>query len=90
MGQVEQAYTKRTRNFKPKKKKMVPNGAGVAQARLGIGDQARTLMERRRRWKETIGAVFDKDMTRIPTESIFGNLEALERIEEEGGVVEDA
>ena len=47
-------------------------------------------MERRRRWKETIGAVFDKDMTRIPTESIFSNLEALERIEEEGGVVEDA
>ncbi|RPB25255.1 hypothetical protein L211DRAFT_848121 [Terfezia boudieri ATCC MYA-4762] len=88
--QVEQAYTKRTRNFKPKKKKVVPNGAGVAQARLGIGDQARTLMERRKRWKETIAPVFDKDMTRIPSESIFNDLEELERIEEMGGVDEEA
>ncbi|KAF8417236.1 histone acetyltransferases subunit 3-domain-containing protein [Tirmania nivea] len=88
--QVEQAYTKRTRNFKPKKKKVVPNGAGVAQARLGIGDQARTLMERRKRWKETIAPVFDKDMTRIPSESIFNNLEELERIEEMGGPEEEA
>jgi len=87
---VEQAYTKRTRNFKPKKKKVVPNGAGVAQARLGIGDQARTLMERRKRWKETIAPVFDKDMTRIPSESIFNNLEELERVEEMGGADEEA
>lgn len=67
----------------------MPNGAGVAQARLGIGDQARTLMERRKRWKETIAPVFDKDMTRIPSESIFNNLEVLERIEEMGGADEE-
>ncbi|KAF8474262.1 histone acetyltransferases subunit 3-domain-containing protein [Kalaharituber pfeilii] len=88
--QVEQAYTKRTRNFKPKKKKVVPNGAGVAQARMGIGDQARMIMERRKRWKEIIGAVFEEDMTRIPKESIFNNLEELERIEEEGCPEEEA
>ena len=85
---MEQAYTKRTRNFKPKKKKAVPNGAGVAQARLGIGDQARMLMERRKRWKETIGAVFEDNMTKIPNDSIFNNLEELERIEELGDAEE--
>lgn len=68
----------------------MPNGAGIAQSKMGIGDQARVLMERRKRWKETIGAVFDKDMTRIPAESIFNNLEELERIEEMGGLEEDA
>lgn len=47
-------------------------------------------MERRKRWKETIGAVFDKDMTKIPTDSIFNNLEDLERIEEMGGAEEEA
>lgn len=57
---------------------------------MGIGDQAKTLMERRKRWKEIIGAVFEDDMTRIPNESIFKSLEELERIEEEGGVEEEA
>ena len=47
-------------------------------------------MERRKRWKETIAPVFDKDMTRIPSESIFNNLEELERIEEMGGAEEEA
>jgi transcriptional adapter 3 len=87
--QVEQAFAKRSRNMKAtKKKKPVANGVGVAQARVGIGEQARTLMERRRRWNETIGPVFDKDLTRLPERSIFENLtELVER--EKVGTVDD-
>ncbi|KAA8910790.1 histone acetyltransferases subunit 3-domain-containing protein [Sphaerosporella brunnea] len=76
--QVEQAFAKRSRNMKAsKKKKSVPNGVGVARAHVGIGEQARLLMERRRRWVDTIGPVFDKDMGMLPEGSIFGDLEEL-------------
>lgn len=43
-------------------------GSGVAgMARPGIGDVTRTLMERRRRWIDSIGAVFDDEsLNRVP------------------------
>jgi len=76
--QVEQAFAKRSRNMKAsKKKKSAPNGVGVAQARVGIGEQARMLMERRKRWTDTIGPVFDKDITALPKGSIFEGMEEL-------------
>ncbi|EFX05304.1 transcriptional regulator [Grosmannia clavigera kw1407] len=41
------------------------NGAGTA--RPGIGDMTRLLMERRRRWMESIGTVFDDErLRRVP------------------------
>jgi transcriptional adapter 3 len=60
-----------------KKKKSVPNGVGVARAHVGIGEQARLLMERRKRWVDTIGPVFDKDLGVLPEGTIFGDLQEL-------------
>jgi transcriptional adapter 3 len=43
---------------------------GVAVARPGIGDLTRTLMERRRRWIESIGTVFDDEgLVKVPRAS---------------------
>jgi len=90
LRQVEQAYSKRTRNMKAtKKKKVVPNGVGVAQARVGIGEAARTLMERRKKWMDSIGPVFEEGLTRLPKSSIFGGLEGLVEKEKEGVAEED-
>ena len=72
-----------------KKKKNVPNGVGVARAHVGIGEQARMLMERRKRWIETIGPVFDKDLTVLPADSIFDNLGELMEHEKAGGAEEE-
>ena len=71
-----------------KKKNMAPNGSnavggvGVARAHVSIGEQARMLMERRKRWIETIGPVFDRDLlTALPPSgsagSIFNDLDEL-------------
>ncbi|KAF8243490.1 hypothetical protein K440DRAFT_664040 [Wilcoxina mikolae CBS 423.85] len=88
--QVEQAFAKRSRNMKAsKKKKNVPNGVGVARAHVGIGEQARMLMERRKRWVETIGPVFDKDLTVLPEGTIFGDLDELMESEKAGAAEEE-
>ena len=69
--QVQGAYLKRTRTMGKSKKNKRP-GAGVAaaaaaaggaagMARPGIGDVTRTLMERRKRWIDNIGTVFDDE-----------------------------
>lgn len=68
-GQVQQAYLKRTRTL-GKTKKGGPGGSkskpglalgfGINRAR-DIGDNARMLMDRRKRWQNCIGPVF-KDM----------------------------
>ncbi|KAF3913889.1 hypothetical protein ABW21_db0204220 [Orbilia brochopaga] len=92
--QVDQAYLKRTRGMKAKKKKSFgsQHAAGAAQtARPGIGDMAKTLMERRRKWKDTVGPVFDPDVTRIPTKTIFDEdiMRGLEAKEAAGENTED-
>ena len=82
-GQVNAAYLKRTRTMGKSKKGKRPGGAGggagggaaaaaaaaaaAGTARPGIGDLTRTLMERRKRWMESIGTVFDDEkMQRVP------------------------
>ncbi|KAK6522758.1 Transcriptional regulator [Arthrobotrys megalospora] len=92
--QVDQAYLKRTRGMKAKKKKPfgAHHNANAAQtARPGIGDMAKTLMERRRKWKDTVGPVFDKDVTRIPDKTIFDEdiMKGLEAKEATGESMED-
>jgi len=72
-----------------KKKKSVPNGVGVARAHVGIGEQARMLMERRKRWVETIGPVFDKDLTVLPEGTIFSDLDELMEREKAGAAEEE-
>ncbi|KAH8813294.1 histone acetyltransferases subunit 3-domain-containing protein, partial [Xylogone sp. PMI_703] len=68
-SQVQTAYLKRTRTLGKSKKTKRPGGAGggshfvntAGMARPGIGDMTKTLMERRRRWIDSIGTVFDND-----------------------------
>ncbi|RMZ89962.1 hypothetical protein DV736_g2793, partial [Chaetothyriales sp. CBS 134916] len=75
-SQVQQAYLKRTRTMGKSKKggpaahKPRPGshvatavGAGFGVAKRDIGDSARMLMDRRKRWASCIGPVF-KDMKR--------------------------
>ncbi|KAK3336683.1 histone acetyltransferases subunit 3-domain-containing protein [Cercophora scortea] len=79
-SQVQAAYLKRTRTMGKKPKKARPGAAGAAaagagagaagtagMARPGIGDLTKTLMERRRRWIDNIGTVFDDEgLARVP------------------------
>ena len=69
-SQVQGAYLKRTRTMGKSKKAKRPGGAGggshaanaaAGMARPGIGDVTKTLMERRRRWIDSIGTVFDDE-----------------------------
>ncbi|KAL2868838.1 histone acetyltransferase NGG1 [Aspergillus lucknowensis] len=84
-SQVQQAYLKRTRTLGKSKKgsqvKHRPGGAGGGShvvsaagiSRPAIGDVARTLMDRRKRWRDCIGPVFKDCKTTVPGngESIF-------------------
>lgn len=86
-SQVQTAYLKRTRTLGKSKKNKRPGGAGggshfvggpggTGMARPGIGDQTRILMERRKKWIDTIGGVLDPEASKIrrqrdPNSSIF-------------------
>ncbi len=74
-SQVQAAYLKRTRTMGKKPKKARPGSNAVAAAaaaasglaRPGIGDMTKTLMERRRRWIDNIGTVFDdENLGKVP------------------------
>ncbi|GKT43197.1 chromatin-remodeling complexes subunit NGG1 [Colletotrichum spaethianum] len=77
--QVQAAYLKRTRTMGKSKKNKRPGGAGggshavggaAGMARPGIGDMTKTLMERRKRWIDTIGSVFDDEsLGKVPRSS---------------------
>ena len=84
--QIIQAYQKRNRTLgKGKKNVKRPGGAGggshyvtvpstsAGVTRPGIGDSIKTLLERRKKWMDTITPVFDDDVTRVrgEGESIF-------------------
>ena len=76
-AQVVQAFSKRNRTLgKGKKNVKRPGGAGGGShypaaststgiSKPGIGDVARSLMDRRRRWNATIGPVFSEDATKV-------------------------
>ncbi|KAI1432189.1 histone acetyltransferases subunit 3-domain-containing protein [Xylaria sp. CBS 124048] len=83
-SQVQGAYLKRTRTMGKSKKAKRPggagggthpaSGAGAGMARPGIGDVAKTLMERRRRWIDSIGTVFDdENLGKVPRASNPGS-----------------
>lgn len=99
-SQVQQAYLKRTRTLGKSKKgaqaKHRPGGAGggshvvsaAGVSRPAIGDVARTLMDRRKRWRECIGPIFKESRTTVPSanESIFdpADMAEYEKTELEG------
>jgi len=68
-SQVQAAYHKRTRTMGKNKKAKKPGGAGggshfvngsnTGVARPGINELTKTVMERRKKWVEEIGPVFD-------------------------------
>lgn len=84
-SQVQQAYLKRTRTMGKSKKgaqpKHRPGGAGggshvagsAGVSRPAVGDAAKIVMDRRRRWNEAFLPIFDDIKTTIPSEgeSIF-------------------
>ncbi|KAK5992653.1 Chromatin-remodeling complexes subunit NGG1-like protein [Cladobotryum mycophilum] len=97
-SQVNAAYLKRTRTMGKSKKSKRPGGAGggshvvnaaAGMARPGIGDLTKTLMERRRRWIDTIGSVFDDEsLNKVPRaedpdSSIFRSEEMAELVKRE-------
>ncbi|CAN8101054.1 unnamed protein product [Discula destructiva] len=92
--QVQAAYLKRTRTMGKTKKKARAGAAGAAAAaagiaRPGIGDMTKTLMERRRRWIDNIGTVFDgESLGKVPrasdpNSSIFQTDDMIEFIKNE-------
>ncbi|KAH8597571.1 histone acetyltransferases subunit 3-domain-containing protein [Bisporella sp. PMI_857] len=69
-GQVQTAYLKRTRTMGKNKKTKRPGGAGGGSHFVGstagiprpaIGDVTKTLMDRRKKWIEGVGPVFDSE-----------------------------
>lgn len=96
--QAEQAFARHSRSMKApsqEEKNLAPNGsngvgsAGVADANVGIGEQERMLLERRKRWVETIGPVFDHGLLTDlpPSGSVFNDLDELTQREEAGAAV---
>jgi len=85
--QVEQAYLKRTRSIKAKKKRVI----GEPKLAKGtIGEGIKTLMERRRRWIDKISPIFAGMERRIPRESVFRDLDGLrEQLEKEAKADEE-
>ncbi|KAH7374993.1 histone acetyltransferase subunit 3 [Plectosphaerella cucumerina] len=94
--QVQAAYLKRTRTMGKTKKAKRPGGAVAAaaqgasgMARPGIGDVTKTLMERRKRWVDTIGSCFDDEnlgkvpRAENPDSSIFKRSEMAELMKKE-------
>ncbi|KAK9474067.1 histone acetyltransferases subunit 3-domain-containing protein [Dipodascopsis tothii] len=85
--QVDQAYLKRTRTIKAKKKRSLTatgatNGAAAggpaAAANKGVelGEGIRALLDKRRRWIDNIGPVFPlpEIIKRVPTDTIFKDI----------------
>lgn len=105
--QVGEAFNKRTKSIKAKKKRSIGGAGGGSSAgagsgvggksteKPGIGDGAKAIIERRRRWIEKVGPVFrpiDK-FVRVPTTeeggSIYEDLEEYMRRAEEEAKVEE-
>jgi transcriptional adapter 3 len=89
--QVQAAYLKRTRTMsKSKKSTKKPGGAGggahglaAGLSRPGIGDAAKAVMEKRKRWNDAIKPIFDDGLGRIPKESLFDNTVMARMMEKE-------
>ena len=101
--QVGDAFNKRTKSIKAKKKRSIGGAGGGSSAgapgaageKPGIGDNAKAIIERRRRWIEKVGPVFRpiEKFIRVPTTqeggSIYEDLdEYIKRAAEEAKIEE--
>jgi transcriptional adapter 3 len=105
--QVGDAFNKRTKSIKAKKKRSIGGAGGGSSAgaggsvagktteKPGIGDGAKAIIERRRRWVEKVGPVFRpiEKFIRVPTTqeggSIYADLdEYIKKAEEEAKMEE--
>ena len=102
-AQVIQAFSKRNRTIGKGKKNVkrpggagggshFPGGAAAGVSKPGIGDMARTLMDRRKRWIQTVEPIFSDEMLKVrgeddsifKEEDLFSLVQAeKERIDEE-------
>lgn len=105
--QVGDAFNKRTKSIKAKKKRSIGGAGGGSSAgagsgvagksteKPGIGDGAKAIIDRRRRWIEKVGPVFRpiEKFIRVPTTeeggSIYEDLEEYMRRAEEEAKVEE-
>jgi transcriptional adapter 3 len=105
--QVGDAFNKRTKSIKAKKKRSIggagggssagaqPSVAGKSIEKPGIGDNAKAIIERRRRWIEKVGPVFRpiEKFIRVPTTQEAGSIyedldEYIKKAEEEAKMEE--
>lgn len=89
--QVQASYSKNTRKQsgknEKKNKKAGSGGVGAGTAKNAVNEQTRQLMMRREKWANSIGPIFDDEVTKVRTEgeSIFTDdvMEGLMRAERE-------
>lgn len=83
--QVDQAYLKRMRNPKAKKKKLNSGQPHINTVSAVEKSGVRALLEKRARWIEKVGPVFKPPqiMKRVPQTSIFSDLQIDDEDEEE-------
>jgi transcriptional adapter 3 len=105
--QVGDAFNKRTKSIKAKKKRSIGGAGGGSSAgaqggvagksleKPGIGDGAKAIIERRRRWIDKVGPVFRpiEKFVRVPTiqegGSVYVDLEDyIKKAEEEAKMEE--
>ncbi|ORY82480.1 histone acetyltransferases subunit 3-domain-containing protein [Protomyces lactucae-debilis] len=79
--QVEQAFLKRSRSIKAKKKR-ITGEKGVAVNKVGMGASMRSQMDKRQKWITKIGSVVKKESTMAPP-GYFDSVNVAEDDEEE-------
>ncbi len=79
--QVEQAFLKRNRSIKAKKRK-VANEKGLSYSKMAVGSTIRAVLERRKKWVEKVGVIFKGgSYGTIRSDGIYGALDP-KRLEE--------
>ena len=89
-SQLNQAYLKRHRNIGKGKKVAKRPGApgagqvgGIALARPGLGEPIKTLMDKRDKWRDTLGPLVEYGSSELPKSTIFDQADMKEHYQRE-------
>jgi transcriptional adapter 3 len=85
--QILAAAAKPKKNRKGKKKKSAQTDEGASQP-VGVSEEVKGLIAKRKKLDDEVGSSFDEDLLFAPKESIFDRMEALianERARQQGG-----